>query len=185
MGAISSVCYSKLGICAYAFASRKSSSASLGSRQGAQTYSHLWDVDVNSGNFAKRASFFALRIVFAIISSVCEAKLYRAVMEHVYYRVGRYLFFILLFSAGMWNSATGAVVLYPRCDGQLKTFLQLSFLQHLPCSRRRLPSRTRYDRHPRPTGTEPCLPRFFSQRVPSSVGRSPSPSPFRSSLRNF
>ncbi len=90
MGAISSVCYSKLGICAYAFASRKSSSASLGSRQGAQTYSHLWDVDVNSEISQSAHLSSPCASSSLIISSVCEAKLYRAVMEHVNYRVGRY-----------------------------------------------------------------------------------------------
>ncbi|KAH8110610.1 asparagine-linked glycosylation 9 protein isoform a [Phellopilus nigrolimitatus] len=47
----------------------------------------------------KRAALFSLRVVFAIVSSLCEAKL-------VNFRVGRYLFFMLLFSAGMWNAAT-------------------------------------------------------------------------------
>lgn len=52
--------------------------------------------------------FFAVRIFLAIISVVAEAKLYRAVYEKINERVGRYLFFMLLFSAGMWNASTGA-----------------------------------------------------------------------------
>jgi alpha-1,2-mannosyltransferase len=55
----------------------------------------------------QRISFFAVRIFLGVISTLCEAALYRAVVEKINERVGRYLFFMLLFSAGMWNSATG------------------------------------------------------------------------------
>ncbi|KAF7968131.1 hypothetical protein HWV62_31803 [Athelia sp. TMB] len=54
----------------------------------------------------KRPAFFALRITLGVISTLCEAKLYRTVVERVNERVGRYLFFMLLFSAGMWNAST-------------------------------------------------------------------------------
>ncbi|OAX32858.1 glycosyltransferase family 22 protein [Rhizopogon vinicolor AM-OR11-026] len=53
----------------------------------------------------KRPAFFAVRITIAVLSTLCEAKLCRTVVEKVNERVGRYLFFMLLFSAGMWNAA--------------------------------------------------------------------------------
>jgi len=56
---------------------------------------------------AQRPAFFAVRISLALVSSFCEAKLYRTVVEKVNERVGRYLFFMLLCSAGMWNASTG------------------------------------------------------------------------------
>ncbi|KIY49266.1 glycosyltransferase family 22 protein [Fistulina hepatica ATCC 64428] len=54
----------------------------------------------------KRPAFFGVRLFLAFISSFVEAKFYRAVHEHVNERVGRYLFFMLLTSAGMWNAST-------------------------------------------------------------------------------
>ncbi|KAK7063943.1 mannosyltransferase [Favolaschia claudopus] len=53
----------------------------------------------------KRAAFFAVRITLAVISVLAEAKFYRTVYEKINERVGRYLFFMLLFSAGMWNAS--------------------------------------------------------------------------------
>jgi alpha-1,2-mannosyltransferase len=55
----------------------------------------------------KRLAFFTVRIALAVASSLCEIKLYRTVVEKVNERVGRYLFFMLLFSAGMWNASGG------------------------------------------------------------------------------
>ncbi|KDQ63225.1 glycosyltransferase family 22 protein [Jaapia argillacea MUCL 33604] len=54
----------------------------------------------------KRMSFFAVRIFLAFICTFCEAKFYRSVTEKVNRRVGRYMFFMLFFSAGMWNAST-------------------------------------------------------------------------------
>ncbi|TFY64294.1 hypothetical protein EVJ58_g2719 [Rhodofomes roseus] len=54
----------------------------------------------------KRPAFFAVRMFLAAISSVCEAALYRAVVDKLNYRAGRYLLFMLLFSAGMWTAST-------------------------------------------------------------------------------
>ncbi|CCL98089.1 uncharacterized protein FIBRA_00083 [Fibroporia radiculosa] len=54
----------------------------------------------------KRPAFFAVRILLGAISSVCESYFFRAVVEKVNYRTGRYLFFILLFNAGMWTAST-------------------------------------------------------------------------------
>ncbi|KAF5368333.1 hypothetical protein D9758_002221 [Tetrapyrgos nigripes] len=53
----------------------------------------------------KRVAFFAVRIFLAAISSLAEVTLYNAVREQVNLRVARYLFFILFFSAGMWNAS--------------------------------------------------------------------------------
>ncbi|KAH9937363.1 glycosyltransferase family 22 protein [Fomitopsis serialis] len=54
----------------------------------------------------KRPAFFAVRMFLAAISSACEAALYRAVVDKINYRAGRYLLFMLLFSAGMWTAST-------------------------------------------------------------------------------
>ena len=43
------------------------------------------------------------------MSTYCEAKFYRAVVETLNDRVGRYMLFMLVFSAGMWNASTGKV----------------------------------------------------------------------------
>lgn len=58
-------------------------------------------------SFIQRPSFFAVRIAIAVLSTLCEAKLCRTVVVRINERVGRYLFFMLLFSAGMWNAAPG------------------------------------------------------------------------------
>ncbi|KAF5323404.1 hypothetical protein D9611_005628 [Ephemerocybe angulata] len=57
------------------------------------------------GGNDKRVAFFAVRVALAMISGLVEAAFYRSVVEHVNQRVGRYLFFMLVFSAGMWNSS--------------------------------------------------------------------------------
>lgn len=44
----------------------------------------------------------------AVISSFCEARFYRAVVEAVNEHVGRYLLFFLLSAAGMYNASIGA-----------------------------------------------------------------------------
>ncbi|KAI0715109.1 glycosyltransferase family 22 protein [Earliella scabrosa] len=54
----------------------------------------------------KRPAFFAVRIFLAIVSSLCEVTFYRAIVERINYRVGRYVFFMLLFNAGMWTAAS-------------------------------------------------------------------------------
>ncbi|KAM0787191.1 hypothetical protein ACM66B_006434 [Microbotryomycetes sp. NB124-2] len=55
---------------------------------------------------SKRVSFFAIRLAFATVSTVAEAKFYRSVSDHVNPHVGRYVLFALLFSPGMFASAT-------------------------------------------------------------------------------
>lgn len=54
----------------------------------------------------KRPAFFAVRWFLAGISTVAECAFYRAVASKVNDRVGRYLFFMMLLSAGMWNAST-------------------------------------------------------------------------------
>ncbi|KAF8167320.1 glycosyltransferase family 22 protein [Crassisporium funariophilum] len=54
----------------------------------------------------KRVAFFAVRIFLAAISVPVEAKLYRTIVDKINERVGRYYFFMMLFSAGMWNAST-------------------------------------------------------------------------------
>ncbi|RDB28713.1 Alpha-1,2-mannosyltransferase ALG9 [Hypsizygus marmoreus] len=54
----------------------------------------------------KRPAFFAVRIFLAFVSALAEAKFYRTVATKINERVGRYLFFMLLFSTGMWNAST-------------------------------------------------------------------------------
>ncbi|KAH8099315.1 asparagine-linked glycosylation 9 protein isoform a [Cristinia sonorae] len=54
----------------------------------------------------KRPAFFAVRIFLAFLSALCETVLYRAVIDKINYRAGRYLFFMLLCSSGMWIAAT-------------------------------------------------------------------------------
>ncbi|KAF9270644.1 asparagine-linked glycosylation 9 protein isoform a [Marasmius fiardii PR-910] len=57
-------------------------------------------------NNQKRAAFFAVRMFLALICTLTECVFYRKVYEKVNHRVGRYLFFILLFNAGMWNASS-------------------------------------------------------------------------------
>lgn len=52
----------------------------------------------------KRAAFFVLRIALGMMCAACEAKFYRAVVENINERVGRYLLFMLIGSCGMWNA---------------------------------------------------------------------------------
>lgn len=56
---------------------------------------------------AQRLGFFAVRIALAATSTVIESKFYRAVVVKVNARVGRYLFFMLMFNAGMWSASSG------------------------------------------------------------------------------
>ncbi|ELU39400.1 asparagine-linked glycosylation 9 protein isoform a [Rhizoctonia solani AG-1 IA] len=57
-------------------------------------------------SFDKRHTFFGLRMIFAFVTSFCEARLFTTVAEHVNDRVARYMLFILMFNAGMWNAST-------------------------------------------------------------------------------
>ncbi|KAK4048882.1 mannosyltransferase [Microbotryomycetes sp. JL201] len=55
---------------------------------------------------SKRVAFFAIRLSFATVSTFAEAKFYRSVAEHINPHVGRYVLFSLLFSPGLFASAT-------------------------------------------------------------------------------
>ena len=61
----------------------------------------------------QRPAFFAVRMFLAVISTLCEVTLYRAVVERINYRVGRYLFFMLFCNAGMWIASSDV---YPRAS---------------------------------------------------------------------
>ncbi|KAG9045145.1 mannosyltransferase, partial [Serendipita sp. 407] len=54
----------------------------------------------------KRPSFFAVRVTLGIFSTLCEARLYRAVVDSIGARVGIYFLVMLLTSTGMWVSST-------------------------------------------------------------------------------
>ncbi|KXN88819.1 Alpha-1,2-mannosyltransferase alg9 [Leucoagaricus sp. SymC.cos] len=54
----------------------------------------------------KRPAFFAVRYLLAIASTITECAFYRTVVSKINERVGRYLFFMMLFNAGMWNAST-------------------------------------------------------------------------------
>lgn len=88
----------------------------------------------------QRPAFFAVRMFLGVISVLTEARFYRTVSEKINDRVGRYLFFMLLFSAGMWNASTGESPSTP-------TLSAPDHLQHFsrlpsPCIRLRWPFRT-------------------------------------------
>ncbi|KAH7105027.1 glycosyltransferase family 22 protein [Auriculariales sp. MPI-PUGE-AT-0066] len=72
----------------------------------------------------KRQAFFAVRILFAATSAFIEAKFYRAVVDCVNERVGRYLLFMLLTSAGMWNASTAFL---PSTFAMYTTMLGMSY----------------------------------------------------------
>lgn len=63
-------------------------------------------------HLSQRQAFFCVRILSAFICSFVEARFYRAVVEHVNDRVGRYFLFGMLLSAGMWNASTGELHSY-------------------------------------------------------------------------
>lgn len=62
----------------------------------------------------KRQQFFALRICLGAISSFAEASFFRAVAVAVNERVGRYVLFSMLLSAGMWSASVGKLRLTRR-----------------------------------------------------------------------
>ncbi|OBZ88717.1 Alpha-1,2-mannosyltransferase alg9 [Choanephora cucurbitarum] len=54
----------------------------------------------------KLQTFYLIRLSFAGVSSFVEAKFYRTVTEEINAHVGRYVFVILFFGAGMFNAST-------------------------------------------------------------------------------
>lgn len=53
----------------------------------------------------KRPAFFAIRAMLAFLSSYTEAKLYRAIADHISPRTARYYLSLSLFSAAMWSAS--------------------------------------------------------------------------------
>lgn len=53
----------------------------------------------------QRPTFFIVRFVFALVSSAVEADLYHSAATHLSPRIGRYILFILLCSAGMFSAS--------------------------------------------------------------------------------
>ncbi|KAG6814143.1 hypothetical protein H0H92_002138 [Tricholoma furcatifolium] len=77
----------------------------------------------------KRPAFFAVRIFLATISALTEAKFYNAVVEKINDRVGRYFFFMLLCSAGMWNASAAFL---PSSFAMYMTMLAFSYAVDRP-----------------------------------------------------
>ncbi len=45
-----------------------------------------------------------------LVSTVCEAKFYRSIVENVNNHVGRYTLALLVFNTGMWSASTGEII---------------------------------------------------------------------------
>ncbi|SRR6266436_3834727 len=55
----------------------------------------------------QRPAFFLVRAVLGTICTICEAKLYDTIRLKINNRVARYMLFMLVANAGMWNASTG------------------------------------------------------------------------------
>ncbi|KAI0683754.1 Alg9-like mannosyltransferase family-domain-containing protein [Cytidiella melzeri] len=92
-------------------------------RSWANILIHLFPAKVFTFMFGpeKRPAFFAVRVVLALVSATCETFFYRTVVDKINYRVGRYLFFMMLFSAGMWDASVAflpsSFAMYSNCIG--------------------------------------------------------------------
>ncbi|KAK4689384.1 hypothetical protein P7C73_g729, partial [Tremellales sp. Uapishka_1] len=75
----------------------------------------------------KRQAFFTLRIALGAICSFCEAKFYRAVVDSVNERVGRYLLCAMMLSAGMWSAS---ISFLPSSFSMYATLLACSYSFH-------------------------------------------------------
>lgn len=60
---------------------------------------------------AQRPAFFFVRAVLGTMCSISEAKLYDTVRLKINNRVARYMLFMLVANAGMWNASTGEPLL--------------------------------------------------------------------------
>jgi len=68
---------------------------------------------LNVSTFAlQRPAFFLVRAVLGTICTICEAKLYDTVRLKINNRVARYMLFMLVANAGMWNASTGESILF-------------------------------------------------------------------------
>ncbi|KAF9929538.1 mannosyltransferase [Mortierella alpina] len=81
--------------------------------------------------------FFIIRIILGAISAHCEATLYRAVVDEVDPRIGRYLLLALLSSAGTWIASNAFL---PSTFAMYTTML--FFSQMLQCPHRQSGKRT-------------------------------------------
>ncbi|KAG6837656.1 hypothetical protein H0H93_004932 [Arthromyces matolae] len=77
----------------------------------------------------KRPAFFAVRLFLSVFCVLAEAKFYKTVSDKINERVGRYLFFMLLFSAGMWNASTAFL---PSSFAMYMTMFAFSFAMDRP-----------------------------------------------------
>jgi Alg9-like mannosyltransferase family len=60
----------------------------------------------------QRPAFFLVRAVLGTICTICEAKLYDTVRLKINNHVARYMLFMLVANAGMWNASTGESLLF-------------------------------------------------------------------------
>ncbi|KAK9719431.1 mannosyltransferase [Basidiobolus ranarum] len=81
----------------------------------------------------KMQIFYFMRMCFALISSYCEASFYRAVVDHVNPRIGRYTLVILLGSAGMYSAS---VAYLPSTFAMYTTMLAFVYALRSPSSSR-------------------------------------------------
>jgi hypothetical protein len=65
----------------------------------------------------QRPAFFLVRAVLGTICTICEAKLYDTVRLKINNRVARYMLFMLVANAGMWNASTGESLLFDTSIG--------------------------------------------------------------------
>jgi hypothetical protein len=103
MGALPAIRGPQLGISAATLAVCEGDTANAGIDKGELSYPRGGGATADK----QRGEFLALRMFRAAFSSFCEAKFYRAVVDTVNERVGRYLLFGMLFSADMFGSAVG------------------------------------------------------------------------------
>ena len=98
--------HTQLGLCTFARLAYTYHASHSWSRKGL-SYCGLVSFSLTDPCVRKRPAFFGVRILLALICTLAEAKFYRTVSEKINERVGRYLFFMLLFSAGMWHASVG------------------------------------------------------------------------------
>lgn len=55
----------------------------------------------------KLQEFYILRFALAIVAAYCETRFYRAVVEGISPKIGRYVLLFLACGTGMWIASTG------------------------------------------------------------------------------
>ncbi|GBB88318.1 hypothetical protein RclHR1_14890008 [Rhizophagus clarus] len=71
-----------------------------------QLHATIGNVFSSLFNHDKIKVFYAIRVIFAVICSLCEVLFYLSAVNNLGPRVGRYLIVTMLISAGMWNAST-------------------------------------------------------------------------------